>query len=132
MWRSICRVGQNRIYTPCKTVPAKYTVYTPYMPINVWFWPTLSIKIGFFTVHAGRALLHAAFPRARTLPTTNTRKRTSSWLRTAGGNGVFIKGLLIRHEFEFDDTLASPGVISKVGLRICSFLAYLRPVCQMT
>ena len=23
--------------------PAKNTVYTPYIPINVWFWPTLHI-----------------------------------------------------------------------------------------
>jgi len=24
--------------------PAKNTVYTPYIPINVWFWPTLGIQ----------------------------------------------------------------------------------------
>ena len=25
--------------------PAQNTVYTPYIPINVWFWPTLHIHI---------------------------------------------------------------------------------------
>ena len=26
--------------------PAKNTVYTVYMPINVWFWPTLCMYVG--------------------------------------------------------------------------------------
>ena len=44
----IHRVGQNRISAPYMTVcmvipPAKNTVCTPYIPINVWFWPTLQI-----------------------------------------------------------------------------------------
>jgi hypothetical protein len=46
----MCRVGQNRIYTLYMTVcmvngdfPAKNTVYTLYIPINVWFWPTLNM-----------------------------------------------------------------------------------------
>jgi len=25
--------------------PAKNTVYTPYIPINVWFWPTLDMCV---------------------------------------------------------------------------------------
>jgi len=41
-----CRVGQNCIYTLHMTVcmvifPAKNTVYTPYILINVRFWPAL-------------------------------------------------------------------------------------------
>ena len=41
-----CRVVQNRIYTPVYDhifggVPAKDTVFKPY--INIWFWPTLDI-----------------------------------------------------------------------------------------
>ena len=45
------RVGQNYIYTPYMIAnkrqctygdfPAKDTIYTPYIPINVWFWPAL-------------------------------------------------------------------------------------------
>jgi hypothetical protein len=39
------RVGQNCIYTPYMTLsgdfPAKNTIYTPCIPIHVWFWPTL-------------------------------------------------------------------------------------------
>ena len=47
----ICRVGQNRcICTEYDRMygdfPAKYTVCTPYIPMNVWFWPTLKICQG--------------------------------------------------------------------------------------
>ena len=41
---SVNRVGQKRIYTVYDHMygdfPAKDTVYTPYIHINVWFWPT--------------------------------------------------------------------------------------------
>jgi len=50
MPEDICRVGQNRMYTSYMTYdrmygdfPAKNTVCTPYIPINVWFRPTLRI-----------------------------------------------------------------------------------------
>jgi len=36
--------------------PAKDTVYTPYIPINVWFWPTLCI-CG-LTLHTGCAVCY--------------------------------------------------------------------------
>jgi hypothetical protein len=42
------RVGQKRKSVPYMTdrmygdFPAKNTVCTPYIPINVWFWPTLN------------------------------------------------------------------------------------------
>ena len=43
----ITRVGQKRIHTVYDrmygNVPAKSTVYTLYIPKNVWFWPTLCI-----------------------------------------------------------------------------------------
>jgi hypothetical protein len=45
------RIGQNciYIYTVYDRIsgdfPAKSTVYTPYIPINVWFWPTLRTYI---------------------------------------------------------------------------------------
>ena len=47
----IFRVGQNRISAPYTVYvrmygdfPAKNTVCTLYIPINVWFWPTLVIE----------------------------------------------------------------------------------------
>jgi len=45
---SVNRVGQKRIYTVYDHMygdfPAKDTVYTPYIHINLWFWPTISVK----------------------------------------------------------------------------------------
>jgi len=43
------RVGQNRIYTPYMTVCMvislqQYRIYT-YIPINIWFWPTLDMVL---------------------------------------------------------------------------------------
>jgi len=43
----MCRVGQNRIYTPYLTVhlvislSKKYRIYTVYIYIYILFWPTL-------------------------------------------------------------------------------------------
>jgi hypothetical protein len=36
--------------------PAKNTVYTPYVPMNVWFWPTL------LTMHALASLMRTTAP----------------------------------------------------------------------
>ena len=45
------RVGQNRISAPYMTYdriygnfPAKNTVCTPYISINVWLWPALHMR----------------------------------------------------------------------------------------
>jgi len=40
----VSRVGQNRIYAPYMTVCTVISLLKiPYIPINVWFWPTLLI-----------------------------------------------------------------------------------------
>jgi hypothetical protein len=63
----VCRVGQNRIYTPYMTVylvdslqkiPYMHRIYI-YIYIYIWFWPTLQvcvnhplIMLGVFTLLA--------------------------------------------------------------------------------
>jgi len=34
--------------------PAKNTVYTPYLPMNVWFWPTLHNRYACSNQHEAR------------------------------------------------------------------------------
>jgi len=46
---NIHRVGQNHISAPymtvCMVISLLKTVCTPYIPIIVWLWPTLNIRI---------------------------------------------------------------------------------------
>jgi hypothetical protein len=48
--------------------PAKSTVCTPYIPINVWFWPTLVVSHvqGCTFAHLLLACMHTSAPRKQT------------------------------------------------------------------
>ena len=51
-------------------LPAKNAVYTPYMPKNVWFWPTINITAR----NRGKGVIATALA----LPCYSTNKVTQS------------------------------------------------------